>query len=398
MNGHFKMKNRESSMNILLFTDADVFAGTERHMLDLAIGLRALGVTPTIACPRPGILADRASAAGFPVLAIPKIGGIDRNAIHVLARRLRSGEMDLIHAHNGRTHIAAAFAVKKAGRGKCVATQHFLSPARTTRTGIKALLANHLHRRASAFTAHTIAISDAVRNAALARGDDVPEKITTIRNGSSPPDLGGAAEPSIVRGALGIGLDVPFVYCAARLQKEKDIPTLIAAMRDVVVLHPEARCCIAGEGDQLPLLQRQIAECNLAAQVQLLGFRNDIPSLLRACDIFVLPSLAEPFGLVLLEAMALGKPVIATRAGGPPEIVEDGKTGLLIAPKNSAELAATISELITDREKRLAFGITGQERYRSHFTVERMAHEVLSVYRAASGVEDEMQLKAVKLS
>src|SRR3954469_3982523 len=123
-------------MKVILFTDADVFAGTERHMLDLATGLRALGVAVTIACQRPGALAQRAEAADIPVMAIPKIGNIDRNAIHVLARLLSSGEADLIHAHNGRTHIAAAFAVRKAGSGKCVATQHFLAPARTTRTGI----------------------------------------------------------------------------------------------------------------------------------------------------------------------------------------------------------------------------------------------------------------------
>ncbi|HVT80993.1 MAG TPA: glycosyltransferase family 4 protein, partial [Phycisphaerae bacterium] len=355
-------------------------------MLDLAMGLRALGVAVTIACPRPGALAARADAAGVPVLAIPKIRNIDRNAIHRLADLLKKGEVDLIHAHNGRTHIAAAYAVRKAGCGRCIATQHFLAPARTTRTGLKRLVANYLHRRASAHTAHTIAISDAVRNAALARRDDAPAKMTTVHNGSAPPDLTGAADAWTVRRSLGLAAEAPFVFCAARLQEEKDIPTLIAAMRDVAARHPDARCCIAGEGDEMPALQKQVKEDGVDGRVQLLGFRNDIPALMRACDLFVLPALAEPFGLVLLEAMALGKPVIATRAGGPPEIVEHEKTGLLVAPQNPAEMAAAISGLIADPARRAALGAAGAERYRAHFTVERMAREVLAIYNRALGV------------
>src|SRR4051812_4058273 len=122
------MRPKRTSPKVLLFTDADVFAGTERHMLDLAQGLRDEGVKVTIACPKPAILADYAVAHGFPVLTIQKGGLIDWPAIRILRRLLKSGHIDVVHAHNGRTALSAALAVHLARQGRCVQTQHFLEP------------------------------------------------------------------------------------------------------------------------------------------------------------------------------------------------------------------------------------------------------------------------------
>jgi glycosyltransferase involved in cell wall biosynthesis len=115
--------------------------------------------------------------------------------------------------------------------------------------------------------------------------------------------------------------------------------------------------------------------------VRLLGFRTDALSLMWAADIFVLPSLAEPFGLVLLEAMSLGKPVVATSAGGPLEIVLAGETGLLVPPAQPHELALAINQLLADPEKAIEMGRKGLERYKERFTTERMARETVAVYR-----------------
>src|SRR3712207_3484298 len=112
-------------MRVALFTDADVFAGTERHMLDLASGLRSQGVDVSIACPKPAPLFDKATANGIPVVAIQKRGLVDWAAIRILRRLLRSGQIDIVHAHNGRTALASAIAISLARRGRCIATQHF---------------------------------------------------------------------------------------------------------------------------------------------------------------------------------------------------------------------------------------------------------------------------------
>src|SRR5690606_26049472 len=108
--------------------------------------------------------------------------------------------------------------------------------------------------------------------------------------------------------------------------------SLVKAMAIVAQTRPDIRCVVAGDGDQEPILRTEIARLHLHDTVRLLGFRHDAHSIIAAADAFVLSSLAEPFGLVLLEAMSLGLPVIATRAGGPLEIVIDHETGLLVPP------------------------------------------------------------------
>jgi glycosyltransferase involved in cell wall biosynthesis len=321
-------------MRVLLFTDADVFAGTERHMFDLACALNNEGLQATIACPTPAPLADKATAVGIDVVPIQKGGLIDWPAVRTLRRLLRSNALDVIHAHNGRTALSAALAVALARRGRCIATQHFLQPNRVSLSGPKARLSHLAHKWVSRSTHCFVAISDAVRDEMLQRGEAPSEKVTTVPNGMAEPATDSEASPEVVRQELGLTEDAPLIVCAARLEAEKDVSSLIKAMSPVVAAHPNAFCAIAGQGSQEELLRKQIQDSDLSNTVRLLGFRSDVIALINAADIFVLPSPAEPFGLVLLEAMALSKPVIATRAGGPLEIVVEEETGVLVPPSS----------------------------------------------------------------
>jgi|GEM_PF-559312 len=518
------------SLKILLFNDSDVFAGTERHIFDLSVALAALGHSVVVACPVPAPLADRCAAAGICVVPVAKKRMPDFAAIKTMAAELRAGRVDIIHAHNGRTHLLSVAAVKRAGRGQVVATQHFLAPNRTGRSGPKAWLANQLHRWAEHNTAAFIAISNAVKDQMLLRGDAPAEKITVVHNGTGEPEATTPERIVELRAELGVG-DRPMVFCAARLQKEKDVPTLIKAfaalrfndhgsmindqkLRDgtevtgdmgqgtgeelgadarlqvrgerkdpqitqitqindpsrqvypagqngsaaipkvlisdqcSLVIERSAMLLIAGEGDQRAECERLIdslitdqkpgddavaaaknsefrtlhSEGNMDATeiesaalpkhsrfevlgssslssaalpnnsrfqvpgsdsssgITLLGFRSDVSALMAACDIFVLPAPAEPFGLVLIEAMALGKPVIAAAAGGPLEIVADGETGLLFEPGNAASLAQAIKRLLADPELRQRMGKAGRKRYEEKFTARRMAAGMLAAY------------------
>ncbi len=556
-------------MNIILFIDTVAFAGTERHVLDLGQSLVAAGVNVTVACPAASPLTPRCTSAGLPVLDVPSSLRRTPRTIRILAGELRAGRVDIIHAHNGRTHLLAVAAVKRAGRGSVVATQHFLAPNRTGRRGPKAALANRLHHWAERNTAAFVAISNAVKEQMLARGDAPSEKITVVHNGTVEPESASAEKVAALRAELNIG-DRPMVFCAARLQKEKDIPTLIKAFallearsdgqratgdeqratddttqpgihkevgevreggergcglqgtgdgwdecaglagqpagrgldgddhhkdtttrRDggihkevgegyggslVVTTGDEQRATddttqpvllIAGEGDQRPECERLIRSMNndqgkknnndprslgntdhcssaiedesvssVEAPLQsvraafvssclggekpsavktsenlqpatcspkssafclpssvfsshcsmyLLGFRSDVSALMAACDIFVLPAPAEPFGLVLIEAMALGKPVIAAAAGGPLEIVADGETGLLFEPGNAGSLAGAMRRLLADPDLRRRMGIAGRRRYAQKFTARRMAEKMQEVYRGVTG-------------
>lgn len=371
-------------MRIALFTDADVFAGTEQHMLDLACGLRDLQVEPFLACPFPSPLAQRAAQRQIDVIRIGKRGAIDWRAVRTLSRLLNDHRIDIIHAHNGRTSILAALAVAMARRGHFVATQHFLHPARTGRSGPRAMLSSCLHRWVGRRAQKLIAVSQAARREMLARGDAPSDHITVIPPGisqSRSPDL--ATDKQEARHALGIGPDVPMVLCAARLEPEKDVISLVRAMARVAKENPTALCVVAGEGSERAKIEREIARLQLTKHVQLLGFCQQMSQLMASCDLLVLPSLAEPFGLVLLEAMAHGRPVVATRAGGPPEIVCDGETGLLVRPGEPNELAGAMLRLLADKQLGEKMGLSGWNRARNFFSISRMAQATVEVYTMA---------------
>lgn len=369
-------------LRAVLLTDADVFAGTERHMLDLARGLRTEGADVSLACPVPSPLADAARAEAFAVLSLPKQGLIDRNAVRVLRGLLQKGDVDIIHAHNGRTALAAALAVTLAGRGRCVMTQHFLEPNHATLSGPRAWLSHLAHRWVVGRMHRILAISQSVRKGMLARGEAPDTKIVVVPNGITFP-----LQPAqnTVRAELEIAPDTPLVVCVARLEHEKDIASLAQAMSEVTRELPQARCLVAGDGALREALSAQITRLGLDGSVTLLGFRQDAPAVIAAADLFVLPSLAEPFGLVLLEAMALGKAVVATEAGGPLEIVVPRETGLLVPPAAPHELAQAILRLLRDPRLREAMGRAGRTRYAQYFTAARMAQQTLAVYRQAAG-------------
>jgi glycosyltransferase involved in cell wall biosynthesis len=370
-----------SAPSVLLFTDADVFAGTERHILDLADGLRSQAVRVQVACPKPSPLAAKVEALGINVIAIPKRGLIDRSAARQLRQLLRDGAIDLIHSHNGRTSLIAAMAVRSAKKGHCIATQHFLEPNHVTQKGIKGVMYRMAHHWVAARTAHFIAISQAACDGMLTRREAPGSKITVVPNGIPDPDLSLLRPVDQVRAELGIADGQPLVVCAARLEKEKDIATLIAAMKVVHQGRPDCVCVVAGEGSLQAELDRTIASEKLSNVVKLLGFRSDVMSLIAAGDLFVLPSPAEPFGLVILEAMALGRAVVATKAGGPLEIVKDGETGVLTTPSDPASMASAIVSLIADDHRRHALGAAGRQRFEACFTVNRMARAIAHIYQ-----------------
>ena len=377
-------------MRVLLFTDADVFAGTERHIFDLASALQ-VGfkdeVAVRVACPVPAPLAERCREAGIEVVAIAKRGLIDLNAVRQLRRMLKSGRVDLIHAHNGRTALCAALAVTLARRGQFVMTQHFLSPNHTSQSGLKGAISGRAHGWVSRKAALFIAISQAVRNAMIERGEVEKEKIAVVLNGV--PDAADTSnrvldEPQSVREKFGVGVR-PLIVCAARLEAEKGLETLVAAMQTVRQAQPEALCLIAGDGSLHDELQGQIERAQLGDNVRLIGFQVDVLALVNAADVFVLSSLSEPFGLAIIEAMSLGKPVVATRSGGPLEIVANGESGILVAPSSSEDMAQALLRLLGNETERDQMGQAARERYVEHFTSERMAREMVAAYRLATG-------------
>jgi glycosyltransferase involved in cell wall biosynthesis len=189
-----------------------------------------------------------------------------------------------------------------------------------------------------------------------------------------------AQPPADVHRELWLPAGAPVVGNIAALVAHKGQRFLVEAATAIVRARPDTQILIFGEGELRPALQRQIKSLGLDHHVKLVGFRPDILSLLCGLDVFVMSSLTEGLGTSILDAMAASRPVVATTAGGIPETVVDGVTGLLVPPGHAAPLAEAVIALLGDPARRQAMGAAGLARVREHFTVDRMVDATLAVY------------------
>lgn len=369
-------------LRVALVTDADIFAGTERHILDLALALRKVGVEAVIACPTDSAVARRASLLGMETITVPR-HNFPLTMVPALAHGLRYGYLDVVHAHNGVSKVMCSAALALASRGSAVSTQHFVEPSRIRRAGLKAALSNSIHAWADRKIDEFIAISQTVKQGLIDRKEGRPEQITVVPNGIFLPSTLTRTREQ-VRRQLSVGADEPLVVSVARLDPEKNHEVLINAVSILCKRMPEVQCVIAGEGAEHDKLKALIDRLNLRQCISLIGYDNDPLSLMAASDVFVLPAACEPFGLVVLEAMSVARPVIAAAAGGPLEIIEDGSTGFLFEPGNSQQLAEIIEQLLSDTSQRTTIGATAHKAVAQRFNAEIMAQRIASIYRKAA--------------
>ena len=376
------MHTKKNSIRVLLWTDSDRFAGTERHCLDLAGGLQWLGVPVGLGCRPETPLSYKAAAEGVRLVKMDAERGA-LSAVTRLSSLLKSGATDLVHVHNGRCALLARVAVARAGRGTLVATQHFIAPARTRRRGFTSMLSRRVHRWVDKGVSRWVSISGAVKDAMAQRGDASPAKIRLVFNGvkgATPQE----PERNAARLVLGLRCAVPILVCAARLEPEKGHSVLLNALGMLRREGIDFLAVLVGEGSQEQVIRDRIRAMGLSGQVQLVGQQPEIAVWLRAADALVLPSPAEPFGLVLVEAMCRGVPVVAAAAGGPSEILEDG-SGLLFTPGDPRDLGFKLLQLLTQPALRQRLAEAGQARWEAKFSVERMARAMWEVYEEAMG-------------
>jgi glycosyltransferase involved in cell wall biosynthesis len=222
--------------------------------------------------------------------------------------------------------------------------------------------------------------------------------VVTIPNGVEPFERPTSARIRAIRAELAIPVDAPLIVTVARLAPEKGIVDLLEATPLIHQAVPGVHLVIAGEGELRNSLVELAGRLGVANRVHFTGFRADVSDLIGSSDVMVLPSPAEPFGLVLLEAMSVGCPVVAVAAGGPLEIVDDGRTGRLVPAFDPSALAKAISEVLTDPD-RLAMGQEGRLRFLQYFTAERMASNVMTqLYRAGAASTESPEVKKAPLA
>jgi glycosyltransferase involved in cell wall biosynthesis len=224
-----------------------------------------------------------------------------------------------------------------------------------------------------------VAVGNSVRQALINNEGLHPQWVGVVYNGVRTPSE--AFERSAVRTELGVGDGDFVVVQVARLDPIKDHKTAIHAIVAAARRVPRMRFFIIGEGPQRVTIEKELRTLSVNGQVTLLGLRHDVPRLLAAADAFLLTSVSEGIPVTVLEAMAAGVPVVATRVGGLPELVTDGKTGFLAAPGDTIGLADALVRLAKDSKLRARFSAGGIQTFELQFTEQKMIDSYDRLYQ-----------------
>lgn len=293
---------------------------------------------------------------------------------------LRSARIEVVHAHGQDAWLLAGFARRLAGV-PLVLTRHVLDePARTWREAVRRRCALDAARHADVLAAPSIAAAQRLAHLAgvpTPRVRVLPNGVDLRRFGTSQL----ADRREAVRRSFGCGPRDRIVLLPAVLRPGKGHDVLLGALPRLRSWVPEARVVFAGDGELAS--QLRCAARSHGGSVVFLGHREDVPELLAACDVVALPSFAEAQPTVLMEAAAAGRPVVATRVGGIPEVVDDGTTGLLVPPGDVRALAAAIAALLADPARAAAFGGAARARAERCFSLDRLVGATLDLWADA---------------
>ncbi|MEW6668390.1 MAG: glycosyltransferase family 4 protein [Thermodesulfobacteriota bacterium] len=358
-------------------------------------GMHGRGYETDLACAPRGSLIQLVESNGmrvipFPHLVQPLHPGRDVLALCNLIRYLRSRPYHIVHTHNSKAGFLGRLAAKAAGIPVIVHTVHGFAFHDQEPFWRRALF-RKLERTASGWCDRMIFISQPLVDWAVREGVTKREKTVTIYSGIELDRFRPVSpeEKDRLRDRWGLARKAPVVGMVSKLWEGKGHSVLFPAFRGVREALPDARLVIVGEGYLKDRLVREVAELGLAESVLFAGFVTEPSQIIATLDVAVLPSFFEGMGRVLLEAMAMGKPVVATRVGGIPDLVKQGVNGLLVSPGSVPELRDALLRLLKDKETAGRMGNEGKNRVTETFGADRMVRSIEGVYRqllAAKGI------------
>ena len=296
---------------------------------------------------------------------------IDFRAIAEIRRFVKERNIELLHAHNRAPLIYAGIAARLAPRRPAlVYSEH--NQIYSASASDKKTLRYYLR-----LADHIVAVSGDLLET-LRRDAPVPRPISVIHNGIDGERFA-AADGSELRRELGIAADEFVIGTGVVISEQKGIPYLLEAAKTVLEKESRARFVIAGDGPLREALERQAAGLGFGERLLFLGHRSDMPRVISMFDLYVLPSLWEGLPLALLEALAMGKPVVCTRVGGNPEVIVDGENGWVVPPKDSNALSQAMLRVLRDPVFVATAGKVNRARFTSKFSVHAMGstHEQL---------------------
>ncbi|MHC1696765.1 MAG: glycosyltransferase [Geobacteraceae bacterium] len=313
-------------------------------------------------------VADFSAGRGGSLACIKKI----RNYI-------RAHRVKLVHTHTPRTLLLAAMALGAGRRPIHVATKHILNSPGDRRFGFLYAL---LDRALLYFPDHLVPVSEKVYREIMACPFMNPDQVTMIRNAIEQQPFHVAGQRASCRSEFGLDPDSIVIGSSGRLEKVKRYDLMLQGFTTIFERFPNSRLMLIGDGSLKTDLEFLAKELGIADAVIWTGFRKDVPRLLTALDIYVQSSVNEGLSLSILEAMAAGKPVIITDVGGARELVDNGRTGILIAPGSATEISGAIIELLEVPAKRSLLADAGRDYVEKEFGIRQMMESYRQLYES----------------
>jgi glycosyltransferase involved in cell wall biosynthesis len=353
--------------------------GAEQVLVELARVAPSVGMEMSVVSLMPTDGRQRVSdlrAIGVPVASAGVVQRWDPRGIARAVRIIGGLRPDVVHTHLKHADLIGGMA---AGRLRLpfVSTLHVIEEEVHGIARVKRSMATAYRARRAA---RTIAVSSAVASWYATRSARGQESLVTIHNGvAATPPLTAAARAA-VRASLGVTDDVTLLVLAVGVMRpgkgHEDLVAVAARLpRDL-----RARVVIVGDGELRPAIEGRIQRAGLSPErIHLAGYRDDVPQVLAAADVVVHPSHEDALPTVLLSALSAGRPIVATTAGGIPEIV-DATTGLLVTPGDVTQIIRSIEILARDADRRLGMGVAAQERFAAEFEASRWAERLRALY------------------
>jgi len=364
--------------SILFVIDGLEFGGGERLFLQLSSELRDR-YHVFVAASGGGKFALEVKKLGIELFSVSMIRRLSFKPIRQIIDIIRHNKIDLVHSQGARADFFARLA------GRAARVPHIVSTVQMPVEGfevspVRKKIYRLMDQFSEQYVERFLVVSDSLKKTFIEQRGIAAQRVVRIYNGIELDQYRPDAVKANLRNRWGISKETPLIGAIGRMVWQKGFEFFIKAIPKILVVTPNARFLLVGDGALRPNLENLARELDVYDRIIFTGFRSDIQQLLSTLDVLVVPSLLEGFPMITLEAMAMATPVVASRIHGITEQIVDGKEGILIPPRDPEALATAVQRLITDKQFGVNLGTAARRKVESSFSIAKMVNETEQVY------------------